>query len=152
MTVFMRTGLVLLSLLTLAIFSAGDERGQSSAQAATPINESTSARDAATSREDIKLTNSCIEAGQAKEHCVCVTKIFKHDMSLREYLAAIKLYTTSKSDDPTRNSAAKLSLRQIGYNEQEITMIDGLQRRLSNISGLEKRCAVATAYFDQEER
>ena len=152
MTLFLRMGLILLSLLLLTLFNSGDERGQSSAQASTPVSDNISARDAATSREDIKLTNSCIEAGQAKEHCLCITKVFKHDLSLREYVAAIKLYETSKNQDPTSSSAAKLSLRQIGYKDQEITVIDGLQRRLSDISGLEQRCAVATAYFDQEER
>jgi len=100
----------LIFLGTLTAFGMGLIPDQSNALAARSADEAVLARDAATSRNDIDLTNSCIEAGESKEHCLCVTKVFKYEMSLREYKAAIKLYQSVLSDEPTMRSSVKMAL------------------------------------------
>ena len=140
---------LLLTFLTATVTLGGEfQLGQSSAQASTPMNENPSARDAATSREDISLTNSCIEAGQTKAHCLCVTKVFKYQMSLREYEAAITLYKSSHSSDPTAHSATKISLRQRGYKDQEIVNITNFKSQLLDETSLKERCEMAAAYYE----
>lgn len=129
--------------------SGAIKAGPSTALAASIDKKTVLARDAATSRADIKLTNSCIEAGQSKYYCLCVTKVFKHEMSLYEYEAAGLLYHSRISPAPTAISAAKISLKQQGYLETEINHVDNLQRRLLDSAKLENRCAVADAYFSQ---
>jgi len=107
----------LIFLGTLTAFGMGLIPDQSNALAARSADEAVLARDAATSRNDIDLTNSCIEAGESKEHCLCVTKVFKYEMSLREYKAAIKLYQSALSDEPTMRSSVKMALKQFGYSD-----------------------------------
>ena len=121
----------------------------STALAATSLEENALARDAATSRDDINLTNSCIEAGKSKSHCLCVTKVFKHEMSLREYKAATKLYQSMVSPEPSARSATKMTLKQLGYNDYEITNVDNLQHNLSAKANLKNRCEIADAFFNQ---
>jgi len=117
------------------------------AQASTPVTDTMPARDAATSRDDINLTNSCIESGEKKAHCVCVTNIFKHEMTLREYRAAVSLYSAMKSTEPTALSSARMSLKAQGYTGDEILSIDIMHRRLSGKDGFKDRCAMAVSYF-----
>lgn len=139
------------SLVILASFIAinsGFKGEQFTALAATSAEETLSARDAATSRYDISLTNSCIEAGKSKQHCLCLTKIFKYEMSLREYKAATKLYQSMVSSEPTARSVTKISLHQLGYVESEITTVDNLQRNLAKNSQFENLCATADSYFN----
>jgi len=130
-------------------FSSGVKFDQSTALAATAATDNILARDAATSRNDIDLTNSCIEAGKSKTYCLCVTKIFKHKMSLRQYKAATILYQSMVSSEPTARSATKMSLKQLGYADTEITNVDNLQRNLLDETTLHNRCAVADTYFSQ---
>ncbi len=119
------------------------------AQASTPVTDTMPARDAATSRDDINLTNSCVEAGEKKTHCVCVTNIFKHEMTLREYRAAVALYSGMRSEEPTALSAARMSLKSQGYSGDEILSIDMMHRRLSDKDGFKDRCEMAASYFAQ---
>ncbi len=140
-----------LSFVFLASFlaiSSGFKTEQSMALAATSVNEPLSARDAATSRYDINLTNSCIESGKSKQHCLCVTKIFKYEMSLRDYKAATKLYQSMVSTEPTARSVTKIALQQLGYVDSEITTVDNLQRNLSKNAQFESLCAMADTYFN----
>ncbi len=139
----------LIFLGTLTAFGMGLIPDQSNALAARSADEAVLARDAATSRNDIDLTNSCIEAGESKEHCLCVTKVFKYEMSLREYKAAIKLYQSVLSDEPTMRSSVKMALKQFGYSDNDIKSVDNLQRNLSGKTTLQNRCAIADAYFSQ---
>jgi len=139
----------LIFLGTLTAFGMGLIPDQSNALAARSADEAVLARDAATSRNDIDLTNSCIEAGESKEHCLCVTKVFKYEMSLREYKAAIKLYQSVLSDEPTMRSSVKMALKQFGYSDNDIKSVDNLQRNLSGKTTLQNRCAIADTYFSQ---
>jgi len=139
----------LIFLGTLTAFGMGLIPDQSNALAARSADEAVLARDAATSRNDIDLTNSCIEAGESKEHCLCVTKVFKYEMSLREYKAAIKLYQSALSDEPTMRSSVKMALKQFGYSDNDIKSVDNLQRNLSGKTTLQNRCAIADTYFSQ---
>lgn len=144
----LRAVFLLLFLAVMVTLNGGIQFGQTSAQASTPITENLSARDAATSRADIALTNSCIEAGQTKDYCLCVTKVLKYQMSLREYMAAVKLYPNGFNSDPTARSALKISLRQSGYNDQEITNIENFQSQLLERTNLKQQCEMASAYYD----
>lgn len=128
--------------------SSGFKGEQFTALAASSADETLSARDAATSKYDINLTNSCIEAGKSKQHCLCVTKIFKYEMSLREYKAATKLYQSMVSSEPTARSVTKISLHQLGYVDSEIISVDNLQRNLSRDAQFQNLCDMANAYFN----
>jgi len=140
-------GLVLLGALMSSI--NGIKLEHSNALAATAATENVQARDAATSRDDINLTNICIDAGQSKTHCLCVTKIFKHEMSLRQYKAATRLYASMVSSEPAARNATNMRLKQLGYIDTEIKIVDTLQRTLSNETKFHDRCALADAYFNQ---
>jgi len=105
------------------------------------------ARDMPTFREDTGLANSCIEAGGTKTHCICVTTILKHEMSVREYKAAVKLFAAGKSAEPTAMTSTKMSLRSQTYTPREINRINAFQRKLIEADGFEDRCTQAAQYF-----
>jgi len=138
----------LVILTSIIAMSSGFKGEQFTALAASSADETLSARDAATSKYDISLTNSCIEAGKSKQHCLCVTKIFKYEMSLREYKAATKLYQSMVSSEPTARSVTKISLHQLGYVDSEIISVDNLQRNLSRDAQFQNLCDMANAYFN----
>ena len=133
------------AMLTAILFTGGTETiSWAEAQAATPVADTMPARDAATSREDIALTNSCIENGKEKIYCLCVTKIFKYEMTLREYRGAAALYPQRDSD---------VHLTQQGYSEVELESINTLSKKLSSEDQLRVRCDRAETYFaDATER
>lgn len=145
--------LILPATILLGVLTSGGtmNKSEAQAQASTPVTDTMPAKDAATSRDDISLTNSCIEAGEKKAHCVCVTNIFKHEMTLREYRAAISLYSGMRSEEPTALSAARMSLKAQGYSGDEILSIDMLHRRLSSKDGFKDRCDMAASYFSAIE-
>ena len=133
------------AMLTAILFTGGTETiSWAEVQAATPVADTMPARDAATSREDIALTNSCIENGKEKIYCLCVTKIFKYEMTLREYRGAAALYPQRDSD---------VHLTQQGYTEVELESINTLSKKLSSEDQLRVRCDRAETYFaDATER
>jgi len=108
------------------------------AQASTAVTDSMPARDTATPKEDVVLTNSCIENGKEKIYCLCVTKIFKNEMTLREYRGATALYPQRKSD---------VHLTQQGYSEVELESINTLSKELSSEDQFRVRCDKAETYF-----
>jgi len=108
------------------------------AQASTPVTESISARDAQTPSEDIALTNSCIEGGKEKIFCLCMTKIFKNEMTLREYRGAVALY---------RQQELSSGLAERGYSEAELSSINTLSQELSSEGKFRTRCDEAETYF-----
>ena len=127
------------AMLTAILFTGGTETiSWAEAQAATPVADTMPARDAATSREDIALTNSCIENGKEKIYCLCVTKIFKYEMTLREYRGAAALYPQRDSD---------VHLTQQGYSEVELESINTLSKKLSSEDQFRVRCDRAEIYF-----
>lgn len=127
------------AILTAILFTGGTSNNSwAEAQASTPITDSAPARDVATSSEDISLTNSCIDDGMEKLYCLCVTKIFKNEMTLRQYRGAVALY---KTED------AKNSLAEQGYSPAELSSIDALRRDLSSEDMFRARCDEAETYF-----
>jgi len=108
------------------------------AQASTPVTDVIAARDTATPREDIMLTNSCIEDGMEKIYCLCVTKIFKNEMTLREYRGAVSLYQQQDSN---------AGLTEQGYSAAELSAINTLSQKLSSESKFRTRCDEAETYF-----
>lgn len=127
------------SILAAILFTGGTfDNNWAEAQASTPITESAPARDVATPGEDISLTNSCIDSGKEKIYCLCVTKIFKNEMTLRQYRGAVALY---KTENP------KLSLTRQGYSDAELNAINTLKRDLSSDDMFRTRCDQAETYF-----
>lgn len=127
------------AIFTAILFTGGTkDNNWAEAQASTPITDSIPARDAATSREDIALTNSCIENGKEKLYCLCVTKIFKHQMTLRQYRGAAAIY---KKEDATVN------LSKQGYSADEVSLIKALQYDLTSENMFRTRCDKAETYF-----
>jgi len=132
--------LVLPAAMLTAILCSGGLSNVSwaEAQASTPITESIPARDAVTSHEDIMLTNSCIDNGMEKIYCLCVTKIFKNEMTLREYRGAVTLYRQQNSNTP---------ITKQGYSEAELNSINKLSQNLSSEDKFRTRCDEAETYF-----
>jgi len=128
------------AILIAILFTGGTtDSSWTEAQASTPITDKAPARDAATSAEDIQLTNSCIEDGMEKIYCLCVTKIFKNEMSLRQYRAAATLYKPTES--------AAITLIDKGYSKAEINAVKDLQKELSSKTMFRTRCDIAETYF-----
>lgn len=130
---------LLAATLTILILVGGAKNiSWAEAQASTPVSGSLSARDAATSREDITLTNNCIERGKEKIYCLCVTKIFKNEMTLREYRAAVELY----QEQDINNDLVKQ-----GYSKTELSSIASLSQKLSSERTFRTLCDKAETYF-----
>jgi hypothetical protein len=130
------------AMLTTMLFTGGtSDVSWAEAQASTPITDSAPARDVATSHEDIALTNSCIENGKEKVYCLCITKIFKHEMSLRQYRGAISLYGQDDSSD------AQNHLTKQGYSKNESGLIKALSSDLTSEDLFRTRCDKAENYF-----
>lgn len=130
------------AILTAILFTSGtSDNSWAEAQASTPITDSMPARDASTSTEDIKLTNSCIENGKEKLYCLCVTKIFKHEMTLRQYRGAITLYGQQDISD------AQSRLTDQGYTKNEAGLIKSLSSDLVSEDMFRTRCDKAETYF-----
>lgn len=130
------------SILTAILFTGGtSDKSWAEAQASTLITDSMPARDASTSGEDIKLTNNCIENGKEKLYCLCVTKIFKHEMTLRQYRGAISLY--GKPDI----TEAQSRLVEKGYSVNEAGLIKALSTDLASENMFRTRCDKAETYF-----
>lgn len=129
------------AILTAIMFTgATSDTSWAEAQASTPITDSLPARDAATSHEDITLTNNCIDSGKEKLYCLCVTKIFKNEMTLRQYRAAVALY----GKDGTQ---AKKTLAEKGYSTDEMSSVSSLNKNLSSDETFRTRCDIAETYF-----
>lgn len=96
----------------------------------------TPARDVATSSIDVKLINRCIETGQNKNDCLCVTKINKYELSLTEYKLAAKHFGRNVSG--TNNSP-------------KVTMVAHKQNSLIGARNFKERCEMASKYFTQRQ-
>lgn len=125
-------------LLAMIFSSDAGNLSWAEAQAATPEIDSMAARERETPIEDIKLTNSCIDSGYEKIYCLCVTKIFKNEMSLREYRGAAELFDKTDAD--------KILTLQ-GYSKAEILAISSLSKDLSLEDKFRTRCDAAETYF-----
>ena len=123
---------------TLMFMGGSPNLSWAEAQASASVSDSIAARDAATSYEDITLTNNCIEKGKEKIYCLCVTKIFKNKMTLREYRAAVQLYQQQDAD---------MSLAERGYSTAEINSISTLSQSLSSEESFRTLCDEAETYF-----
>jgi len=127
------------SLLTAILFTGGiPDKTTAQAQAASTVTDTMPARDAATSADDIKLTNNCIEGGKEKIYCLCLTKIFKYEMTLRQYRGAATLYNTPK---------AQTHLTELGYSEDDIRNVTDLSQELSSEKMFRTRCEMAETFF-----
>ncbi|WP_026940730.1 hypothetical protein [Hellea balneolensis] len=103
------------------------------------ITGSTPARTVQTSAEDITLTNSCIESGKEKIYCLCVTKIFKNEMSVHEYRGAVSLYGQENNSSPI--------LENNNYSQTDINEIKARMKDLSTEKMFRTRCNRAEIYF-----
>jgi len=98
-----------------------------------------------TFRDDTRLTNSCIEAGKNKAHCLCVTSIYKHKFSARDYKTAVALYVAEKNTQP-QTFKAKHTLKKT-HSNSELDKINAKRRALLDPAGFEKNCNEAAEYF-----
>ncbi len=94
------------------------------------------ARDIATSSIDVKLINQCIETGQNKKDCLCVTKINKYELSLAEYKLVAKFF--GRGVDSTNSSP-------------KVTRAATKQNTLIGARDFKARCEMASAYFSQSQ-
>lgn len=124
-----------------AILFANEPHGHILAQnqVAPTITGLTPARTVQTSAEDITLTNSCIESGKEKIYCLCVTKIFKNEMTLDQYRAAASIYGQENNIIP--------SLQRNNDAETDISAIKARIKDLSTEKMFRTRCDRAEIYF-----
>ncbi len=124
-----------------AILFANEPHGHILAQnqVAPTITGITPARSVQTSTEDITLTNSCIESGKEKIYCLCVTKIFKNEMTLDQYRAAASLYSQESHIIP--------NLLNNSNSETDISVIEARIKDLLAEKMFRDRCNRAEIYF-----
>lgn len=130
-----------LAFFFLAILFANEPHGHILAQnqVAPTITGLTPARTVQTSTEDITITNSCIESGKEKIYCLCVTKIFKNEMTLDQYRAAASIYGQESHITP--------NLQHNSDSETDIRAIEARIKDLSNEKMFRERCNRAEIYF-----
>lgn len=104
------------------------------------------ARDVSTFTEDLRLTNECVDSGVGKTECLCVTRVLKYELSLREYRAASLIYAAPIKSGERR--AKKIDLMSRGYSQTEITAVDSLTRNLTKQADFVSRCSEAAEWFD----
>lgn len=109
-----------------------------------PVGDHISARDQQTFDQDLSLTNACVKSGQNKTECLCVTRVLKYELNLREYRIASQLYT---HQSPDAHRVVKLSLIQQGYKDEEIDRLSRYSNKLTEASNFQMRCQEAQAYF-----
>ncbi len=134
-------------LIFIGLIDAGlVNSSESVAQAATRQVEDdlAEARDQPTFQQDLSLTNSCIEGGRDKTECLCVTRVLKYELSLREYRLASQIFARPA---PQEQSALRLTLMQQGYEDEEIGRLSSYTGKLTSASNFQNRCAEANAYF-----
>jgi len=100
------------------------------------------ARDADTFADDKTLVAACMDKGQAKQTCLCVTHVLKYEMTLNEYRAAVHLY--KKEDKPNLEMA---SLRALNLTPQDINTARQMMRGLTESQDFSERCSEARAYY-----
>ncbi|MEM7730259.1 MAG: hypothetical protein AAF311_13480 [Pseudomonadota bacterium] len=87
------TALAFGTLLSAAVLPGPAAAPDMAAQAGpAPSPAMLAARHADTYAEDIALTNQCVRDGGGKATCLCVTKILKHELNLRDYGDAVAGY------------------------------------------------------------
>lgn len=108
-------------------------------------NDLAPAKDLATFREDLALTNNCIETGRNKSECLCVTRVLKYELSLRDYRLASQLFAHSASapDQPKFIQA----LSDQGYADADVTRISRVTTALTQAKDFQNRCSMADSYF-----
>ncbi len=121
------------------------------AQISNIDNNQIMARNTNTVSYDVKLANACVSSGRNKTDCICVTRIFKHRMTLREYKTAVPLYAAEKSPERSAISAIKMTLNKSGIGDADINAIDALQRKLANSPHFDQICAEASTYFREND-
>ena len=100
------------------------------------------ARDADTFADDKTLVTACMDKGQAKQTCLCVTHVLKYEMTMDEYRAAIHLY--KRGDKEVMEMA---SLREIDLTPQDISTAREMLRGLTEAQDFSERCSEARAYY-----
>jgi len=110
----------------------------------TPGNEASlpQARDAATHINDKRLTNNCIESGYNKTECLCLTRIFKYELSLKDYETMAVIFDDTESNVQT--------LLSYGYNRSKLNKLKVLSETLSKSADFTSRCAKAETYYSAE--
>lgn len=127
------------AMLGIFLFAGGKTNTSwAEAQAAITGSDAIAARDTETPLEDVALTNRCIEGGKEKIYCLCMTKIFKNEMSLREYRGAVALYL--------RQDLQPI-LAYDDYTVAEINSIATLSQELASEDMFRTRCDEAETYF-----
>lgn len=109
-----------------------------------PASDITAARDAKTFQNDLSLTNRCIEAGETKAECICVTRILKYELNLRDYKIAAQLYPFQIS---TTQKDVNASLLKAGYKTHDIDHVVNITRGLTQASDFQSRCQDSQLYF-----
>lgn len=102
-----------------------------------------------TFREDARLTNSCIEAGQDKAYCLCLTSIYKHRLSPRDYSAAVTLYENEKTAQPETLKAGHTHISTQTHSGLELQRLNAKRQTLTNSAEFENNCREATAFFER---
>jgi len=107
--------------------------------------QSLKARDAMTYEDDKRLTNSCIEGGQDKTDCLCLTRIFKYELSLRDYKAVSFMF-----NQDINNMTPKLL--KSGFSSTEISKLKNLEKTVQKSADFRSRCFNAKTYYSADDK
>lgn len=114
---------------------------------APEIAQTTPARDIDTYEYDRRITNDCVEAGQDKTLCLCVTQVLKYELNFGDYQSAALQYAAS--DEESEDQAATLLTASTQNTISDLRRREMSQsfQALSQTVDFDNRCRTANRYF-----
>lgn len=112
------------------------------------VNPAMPARNAATHDDDLRITNQCVEAGETKEACLCVTHILKYEMSIGEYAKTAAQFAPSQPEG-TGPAVIEASIETDPVSDLQRRQMVTAFRTITTSSDFAQRCGVASRYFER---
>ncbi|MGJ8561870.1 MAG: hypothetical protein ACSHX3_16765 [Litorimonas sp.] len=96
-----------------------------------------------TQREDIEIANHCADGGGKKDACLCVVKVLKYDLNIRDYR---KIAARVRPDED-----APRPLPKDRYSQTVPTKpLDPIIRTLLTTPDISQRCEIADLFYSQQ--
>ena len=112
------------------------------ADAQTPVSvrveaEGSMARTVDTVSDDLRLINRCIDGGQSKAECLCITQVLKYEMPLVDYRRVARANVVVAKATTSGRRADKLTTTPRNADIQSV----------ASAPNFEYRCEAARRYF-----
>jgi hypothetical protein len=101
------------------------------------------AKHALTHKEDIDVANHCADGGGQKDNCLCLVKVLKHELTIRDYRA---IATRIRPDEDAPRPLSIERYRQ----DLPLTPLDPIISTLLTSPDLSQRCETADQFYSQQ--